>query len=337
MATLRLIRLTAMSPLHIGIGRDTYDVAAPALHSDTLSAALAAIRAVQGKVDDLQQFLDSFALSSAFPYAVKGDKTTLFMPKPAGKLNVAVKGLEEKDYRKSLKKVKFIALPIWRQLVAGDALQVEQDQLHGAYLLDKADSEFTPPMKSVVSHRVAVPREDNKDAEPFAFEWTFFKDDEHEKSGLFCLLHADSDEVADEVTELFSELGEQGIGSDRNVGGGHFNIATEQFEFVNCAGANATMLLSSYIPTEEELTMLDVINSRYQLIKRGGFISGSNDDQWRHLRKNTIYMFTAGSTFNTLQPLKGKVVDLRPAWNDNLHHVWRSGKPLAINIKTTDL
>ena len=68
MATYTIIKLKNLSPLHIGTGKENYDFSAAELQSDTLSAALAAIRAQKGKTDDLAEFLDSFKLSSAFPF-----------------------------------------------------------------------------------------------------------------------------------------------------------------------------------------------------------------------------------------------------------------------------
>ena len=327
MPNYKIIKMINMSPMHIGLGRDSYDVSAGALHSDTITAALSSIRALRGKDGDLEQFLDSFALSSAFPYC----ENTFFLPKPAGRLNVEVEGMEEKDYRKLLKKVIYVASPIWRKLINGEKLLVSRKQLQGQYLLEKPEDNFLSPMVSMINQRVSVPRKDNEDATPFAFEWTYFR----EKCGLYCLLDASS-EVATEVEALFNELGEQGIGSDRNVGGGHFGVETkDNFEMPDVADANGTMLLSMYIPAEQELASLNVETSRYQLIKRGGYIAGSSSDNLRHLRKNTIHMFAAGSVFNTISPIIGKVVDLRPVWKDgDLHHVYRSGKALSINIKT---
>ncbi len=324
----RIIKMTHMSPMHIGLGRDSYDVSAGALHSDTLSAALASLRALRGHDDDLLHFLDSFALSTAFPYSGE----TYFMPKPIGKLAISVRGMEEREYRKQLKKIAYVSLPIWSMLAMGHTIVVERDQLHGRYLLDRPSSTFVAPMTSHIGQRVSVPREDDQNASPFAFEWTFF----NQESGLYCLLDVNGSDIADEVIALFEELGEHGLGSDRNVGGGHFTVdASQTLSLPAVTDANAVMLLSMYIPQEDELATLNVSRSRYQLCRRGGYISGSSVDSLRHLRKNTVYMFTSGSLFNCTHSLCGKVVDLRPQWKDgNLHPVYRSGKAFSINIKT---
>ena len=69
MPTYKIIKLKNLTPLHIGTGKENqYDFSAADLHSDTLSAALAALRAQQGQADDIETFLQSFSLSSAFPY-----------------------------------------------------------------------------------------------------------------------------------------------------------------------------------------------------------------------------------------------------------------------------
>ena len=81
MADCILIRLKNLSPLHIGTGKENYDFAASSLQSDTLSAALAALKAQRGSSGHLDEFLASFTLSSAFPYI--GNR--YFMPKPMGK------------------------------------------------------------------------------------------------------------------------------------------------------------------------------------------------------------------------------------------------------------
>ena len=56
MAVYTIIKLKNLSPLHIGTGKENYDFSATELQSDTLSAALAAIRVQRGKRDKLKDF-----------------------------------------------------------------------------------------------------------------------------------------------------------------------------------------------------------------------------------------------------------------------------------------
>lgn len=324
MSKYTIIKFTNMTPLHLGLGRDTYDVAAPMLHSDTVASALAAIRVLEGKGDDVRGFLESFAVSSAFPYAGED----LFLPKPCGRLAVSVKGKAPEAYRKLLKKVRFVSLKLWECLATGENVEVEEGQIHGAYLLDKPNPAFQNPMTDTLNQRVSVPRTSG-DSKPFTFNWSFFC----QGCGLYCIVESDS-ETTDEILLLFRKLGQYGIGSDRTVGGGHFDVDTLEVDLPDVTNGNATMLLSMYIPTGDELQCLDLEGSKYEIIQRGGFMAGSSHDNLKHLRKNSISMFVPGSTFIGNPDLKGTVVDLHPAWNsDNMHSVYRSGRPVSLTIK----
>lgn len=330
MATYTIIKLKNLSPLHIGTGKENYDFSAAELQSDTLSAALAAIRAQKGKTDDLAEFLDSFKLSSAFPFI----DNHYFFPKPQGRLDIVLTDCDEYISRKKIKKIQFIEFELWQELIKGKRLSVQTKQLEDKFLLASIPNKgFEKLYVSQVNQRVSVPREEGKDAEPFFFDWKFF----NPNSGLYCLLEA-QDSSLKEIVELFKELGEVGIGTDKNIGGGKFDIETASIHLDVVSDANATMLLSLYIPTEGELSNLCLKDSHYELIQRGGFIAGSEETDFRHLRKKSICMFNVGTVFNSVQALSGKIVDLKPAWNDErMHPVYRSGKPIVVSIKTAKL
>ena len=317
-----------MTPLHIGTGKENYDYSSSDLHSDTLSAALAAIKVQTSDGGNLKSFMESFVVSSAFPFV--GER--YFLPKPHGRIDVRVTDADEYIVRKKLKKLRFIEAGLWNNLITGEKLTIQSNQLKGSFLLsDSSDFNIPAPYKSQVNQRVSVPREDGKDAEPFFFEWTYFD----ANSGLYCLLDA-SEEVENELIQLFKQLGESGLGTDRNVGGGKFEVETTKLSIGEVLSADSVMLLSLFIPTEEELHKLDLVHADYDLLKRGGYIAGSQESDFRHLWKKTIYMFNTGSVFPTTSFLEGKVVDLRPDWNDErMHPVFRSGKPFVVPIKKT--
>lgn len=325
------IKLKNMTPLHLGKGKDSYDVSSPILQSDTLASALASVRAMTGKTDDVQDFLESFTISSAFPY----DGDEFFFPRPSGRLNIIVEGLPEEKYRKKLKSLRFITADEWMRLIKGEQLEIHPNQLQGEFLIsrhiDSQTSPYSEPTMRIINQRVQVPREENKDSEPFMFEWTYFHHGERE-TGLYCLVQTDDDQRTEELKELFVRLGEQGVGSDRSVGGGHFDIEADTIELPTITDANATMLLSTYIPQKQELSQLDLSKASFSVFKRGGFLAGSTNESATHLRRKTVYMFDAGSVFPETAPLQGQVVDVTPEWK-GLHHVYRSGKPLGITIK----
>ena len=323
MATYTIVKFKNLTPLHVGTGKENYDFSASELHSDTLSAAIAAIRAQQGKSNDVKEFLQSFVISSAFPFV----GNSLFLPKPQGKLDVLVSDMDEYPSRKKLKKIRYIESSMWNQLAAGNNVVVKANQLQKEFLLAE-NSEFVQPFKTQVNQRVSIPRDDNQTADPFFFEWKYFSSN----AGLYCLLDA-SEEVKKEIVSILEVLGEVGLGTDRTVGGGKFEVETNRVTLNDLPQANAQMLLSLYIPTEDELSQLNLPNSRYDLVLRGGYMAGSEQDTFRHLRKKSIYMFNVGSVFNSTQCIAGKVVDLKPEWNDDkIHSVFRSGKPFVVPI-----
>ena len=294
------------------------------MHSDTISAALAAIRAQQGRKDDIDSFMDSFLISSAFPYY----KKCYFLPRPLGKINVYIDDCDEYISRKKLKTIRFIEQTLWTELIAGKDIHIKSSQLKDGFVLPVSDDSFEKPYTSSVNQRVTVPRADGQDAEPFFFDWTFF----NKEAGLYCLTDAQG-ELLDELIFLFQTLGENGIGTDKNIGGGKFTVDKANISLPN-EESDTHMLLSLYIPKEEEMNILDLDNSRFELIQRGGYMAGSIENDFWHLRKKSIYMFQSASILKTSQPLHGRIVNLWPvSYNDERKHpVFRSGKPLTIPI-----
>ncbi|AVM58261.1 type III-A CRISPR-associated RAMP protein Csm4 [Bacteroides heparinolyticus] len=317
--------LKDLTPLHIGTGRENYDFSASDLHSDTLSAALASMLAHQGKADEIARFLNSFVISSAFPFM----KDQFFLPKPQGKIKVTVPDQEQHLYRKRLKKIRFIEASLWNRLMNGETLEMEASQLQDAFLTTLHG--FEKPFESQVMQRVTIPRKEGEDAAPFFFDWTYF----HAQAGLYCIVEAE-ESVMDRIEELFKMLGEFGLGTDRSVGGGMFEVerVKDRQLFLPANSPNASMLLSLYIPTKQEVELLDLPNSKYELMQRSGYMAGSRTPSFRHLRKKSIYCFNVGSVFNTTEALHGKIVDMQPDWNDKeMHPVFRSGKPFVVPVK----
>ena len=326
MATFSVIKLSGLTPIHIGTGRESYDFSAADLCSDTLSAALAATMAMWGEATDIQSFLGAIRLSSAFPYY----KNHLFLPVPKGRINVEIKGEDASLYRKSLKKVRYIELPLWQQLINGEKLSIERNQINGEFIMVPSTQLPNSIYESEVKERVSVSRDESKDSEPFFFEWRFFDKD----AGLFVLTESEGENLQ-KVVDLFEALGEQGIGTDKSVGGGKFEVSLDKTIEIGCTEEkHACMLLSLYLPTAEEMSTIDLEASRYSIILRGGYMAGSEKEEFRHLRKKSVYMMDVGSVLKTDTSLEGKVVDLRPEWNDNaMHPAFRSGRALSIPIK----
>jgi len=327
MATYHIIKMKFLTPIHLGKGKDTYDVSSSDLHSDTLIAALAAMKAQKGQTDHLDEFMSSFALSSAFPYSGQ----FYFLPKPIGKLNIRVRNKEEHEYRKKLKNIRFAEHSIFTSLVKGECKEIDETAIQGAFIVDVKEK-WEQPYKNIVNQRVSVLR-DGGDATPFFFDWRYFYQD----AGLYCITDA-TGELFNEIKSLFKQLGEEGLGTDKNVGGGKFDVEVDEIELPTVHDANATMLLSLYLPLKEEMGGLQLEQSKFSLVLRGGYMAGSDTETFRHLWKKSVYMFDVGSVFPVTQSLKGKIVDLSPDWNDeHMHPVYRSGKPFCLPVKKSRL
>lgn len=320
------IKLCRLSPLHVGTGRDSYDSSASELHSDTLTAALASMLASEGRAGEVEGFMSSLRLSSAFPFY--GD--VFFLPRLQGNIPIEMSEEEITEKRKGLKKVKYLETSLWLELYGGKAIKLSDVVIDGSFLMRKGTS-IGKVSASQVSQRVCV-GQDGEDAQPFFFDWQYFSP----KAGLYCITDA-TGKVLDDAISLFKTLGECGIGSDKNVGGGKFEVETDTAELADPPAADASAIMSLYIPMSEEMDGLQLTDSRYSLLRRGGFIAGSSEENLRHLRKRSVYMFGVGSVFPTLNPLSGMVVDLRPSWNDeNMHPVLRSGQPIVLHVKMND-
>lgn len=326
-----IFKMEQLTALHIGTKNDTYDSSCNLIESDSITAALAAMYAQQGAdANEIEALLNKISVSAAFPYY--GEH--LFLPVPLGELKLDMGSESEALHRKGLKRVKYAELSVWNRLINGENLKINTDvRYKGQYLLnEELAKEFTPPYKKQVNQRVNVDRSANNETVPFFFEWMYFAQD----AGLYFIVQADQEEVMKKVELLVEQLGHSGIGTDKSVGGGQFVSKLSSIELNIPQEEKNIMLLSSYIPTQEELAAIQLTESIYEVTKRTGFIAGSSKANLRHLRRRSIHFFDIGSVLKLKGNcnIVGKVENLRPSWSDDaLHPVFRSGRAIAIPIK----
>lgn len=323
----KIVKLIFDSPLHIHKDKGGYDVSEKILHSDTISSAMAAIGYKLYDSFDGLKFLNNVVVSSAYPFT----NDQFFLPKPMIKLPIKIQELKEDESSKEakkLKKLQYIEKNIFEKIIGTDEnLQIsgEDLKLGGQYLSTKPLEKF---IETTAQQRVYVPG-DNADSTPYYLERIYF-DQKKGDSGLFFFLDADSD-YFEKAIELLCFLGDEGIGTDRAVGNGHFRVEVDELE-ISLPESLFSLALSLYWPTEEEINSGILEKGSYNLIKRGGFIAGYNNTKFRHLRKNSVYMFTEGSVFSS-RNISGRVGNLRPEWNDeSLNDIYRSGKVFTIPI-----
>jgi CRISPR type III-A-associated RAMP protein Csm4 len=329
--TFKTYYLNFISPLHIGDHRpDSYEQSETFLRSDTLVAAIFATWAKMGHADWIPESGDPpFVLSSAFPYWEKSkEEKNHFFPR----LKITPKVKEELEYDthlvKALKKVQWLDQPYFErllQLEATSSFGKENKHIQGGFLTETELPKGGFITKEVMN-RVSIPRnqEDGeaKDAIPFYMERIRFNN-----GGLFFLAEG---EHLDRLELALNLLQYEGFGTDRNVGNGFFEFSTGEITLDTPSNGNYGTNLGLYCPESKEIlnTQLDD-NSRFELIKRGGWITKPN---YQTIEKNSIYMFTEGSVFYEKDSIVGRGgIDLKPDYPID-HPIFRCGKSIFLPV-----
>lgn len=325
-----LFRLAFDRTLHLGRGTDFYDRTDTTLHSDTLYAALTAVAAQAGIPPSEQP---QFALSSAFPFVKHDARFEYFFPRIV--LPKIKHDENDSKPRKTLKNLRWLNQKDFETAINGNELphfDTLQDRIQDGYLFENTN-EITLPFKKHVSQRVKISRTE-EDALPFYVESLFF----NKGSGFFVLVQC-SDDTAVWLEKLFKLLGSNGIGTDRNVGYGQFEIARERIELNLPENPDALSNLSLYLPADES-ELKDLLKpcklKIHRLVERGGWIS---TEPYQTLRKHTVTMLVEGGVFfpivSTTTTL-GKTVNVAPKNMGVDHDILRCGKAIFIPVKVTN-
>ncbi len=332
------IQLNFNSPLHISKGKTgEYDQGELMPGSDTLKSALfiAAKKLYGNKING--DFFEKFNISSAFPFI--GER--FFYPKPMKLLPLKFDDMdnnkESSKINKKLKKLSFIEESLFIQILnssVSQPIKVSSNQIskNGMFLTSVKKKMDEIVFQKEIQQRVNIPIERDEDPLPYYIERIHF----HDNAGLFILLRCE-EQFMKELLPAIKLLGENGIGTDKNVGMGQFAF-NEINDVTSCEipvdNSNKTfMLLSKYLPTREELIKTNLQKSAYQLQKRGGYITGDEKERFTTFRKSSIYMFTEGSVLQSEVIPKGKIEDLNPGNINGLEHpIWRDGTAFAIPI-----
>ena len=320
------IKLSFLNGLHIGRGGDELDKTATTYGSDALKSALYAVGLAyhpEWKANP-EVFFSGFHISSAFPWC--GEE--LFLPK-VGSMRFQFASANDLTEAKKAKKITYISSSLFRNWAKNpeQKLEVSEAQVgDSSFLFAGKGMKF---IHTIVQQRVQVATDGEGETRPFYFERLMFS----ENSGLYFLITCESEELNSQILHVLNLLADLGIGTDRTVGNGQFEIKSiENFEMPQ-GNKGQQMALGLYLPKEEEIKNIHSEESFWILVRRGGYMAASENETFRTLRKNNIYFFGEGSTFRSDKVLQGRVVDLQPSWNDvNMHPVWRDGMPLFITL-----
>ena len=327
-----VIKLHFNSPLHLSRGQtEFYDKSETVLHSDTIKSAIFACAKViyKNKID--KSLFSDFKISSAFPFY----KDEYFFPKPLIDFDPVVKGIDAgPKTHKKLKQIEYLSKSNFESFINGELKEIENDNIsqNNKFLFsNKVTKRDDSIFKSEVQQRLVMPRSEEENApKPFYLDRIYFTD----YSGLFFLIEFNNEQVKDIFSNSLKLLESQGLGTDRNVGNGQFlsEFKPNEIDLKLPLNAELTTNISTYLPQKEEIDKMLDTNSRYKLIKRGGYISSPEKVEFLTYRKKSIYMFKEGSVFKSVGQ-KGKIENLAPDDVNIDHPIYRDGTSIFIPLK----
>jgi CRISPR-associated protein Csm4 len=338
------IKLRFLAPLHLGRGREELDKSELIYHSDSLKSAIYAVGISHFEEwQDAGRFFNGFRISSCFPYAAD----EFFLPRPKLPAKIEFKGVDVNESAKRAKNILFLSWKVFQEFVAQEngTINASEENITSDHTFlcenpqtcrlteENGNRRNISFISREVQQRVKVAREGKqKDSIPFYIDRIRF----HDACGLYFLVQFTDEKLKPQVLTALKILGENGIGTDRTVGNGIFEFdeinGISNLEYMASNNTNRHIPLGLFLPQEKEYKGIDLGQSTWTLLKRGGYMGGSEVENLIHLRKKSIYMFGEGSVFYSRDTLEGKFVDLKPDWDQPLHPVWRCGMPVIIKI-----
>ncbi|MDF1610552.1 type III-A CRISPR-associated RAMP protein Csm4 [Stygiobacter electus] len=325
---MKAYKLKFHSSFHIDSGTAVDGPSETFIRSDTLfSALVSASRKFYGD-DTAQKFLEPKAvvLSSAFPFY----KDEYFLPKP---LHFFPEDLKEYDMIKVFKKAKFISKNLLLKILKNE--KINEEYLNKDYILDgcwrmnknkKDENGEDKIFEDKEIPHIVMDRVTNQTQIFYKTEVYF-----HKNAGLYFIAEV-KDELLHKFETVLRFLGDEGIGADRTIGKGLFEV--DEVENLNLdlnTESDYCYSLSLYSPTKEEFDKIEPKKSFYDFTIRGGWIS--NDT----LNRKSLRMFVEGSVLklaNKQKPFGSlhKVLEQKNYENDLMYDIYRSGQALFLPI-----
>lgn len=339
MAQFRTYCLRFKGALHLSDVREDYGNTELQLHSDTLQAALLAALAAIGQVP--ADGILPFSVSSMFPfYQDAQGETHYFFPKPFLRFNVKtdIPGLAKK-----LKKVRWVDQSYYEKIIQGQPLtdfgvsgmeDFQGDFLHRQPIVSPLYHTQTLPRVKVPRHYQHPNAEDNN-TEIFYMQVIRFRQD----AGFYFMADGSDDGLA-LLERGLRVLEDEGFGTDRYVGNGHFEWETGNISVQTDTDGTYITNLSLFCP-EHKAQLISLIDDKtsYELLKRGGWITTPGD---LGKRKRFVYMMAEGSIFSnpsgSIQQ-KGFIelgkpnIDMKPDIPTQTPAIYRSGKSIFLPVK----
>lgn len=323
--TLALYTLRVLGPIHLGTGRpgDLGEVE-KFPRSDTLAAALVSLwgHVTNASASEVTSIAAEppFAVSSAMPVLADGEP---LLPLPVGLGERLAQGVPE--VRKELRRTRFARAATIRKAV------VEGDFAGARAQLRDTEREVAASMGEESRTRLAVDRLGGGPIEGLLFDFGTVRLRDGARLGVVADLGDGSARAPFEAALRL--LGDCGIGGDRSVGCGAFEVESVS-KFDPRLGEGARLVLSLLHPTPREIGegLLDDPAS-YRLVPRGGWLTVPGAAS---LRRKRVNMLEEGSMVRDLGVRSygdsPRVLDALPELGLT-HPVHRPGRAVTVPIR----
>ncbi|MGC8977608.1 MAG: type III-A CRISPR-associated RAMP protein Csm4 [Candidatus Ratteibacteria bacterium] len=312
MKTFKIFKLKFKSSFHTGERENIYEKTDFIIHSDTFFSAfcfnfllLYGENELGGLLNKFKNGNPPFLISSLFPFR----NEELYFPvllnqMPKDKQMKKILYIEKNGFEKLLEGEKIENLKDYKFIYKNGLLAGEKDY----------NNEKNKVWDILENPRVGLSRLSSHPGESyFHFGEVFYKED----CGLFFLVEFKEKEIEKKFIPTLRLMQDEGIGGDRTVGKGHFEInGIEEIKINEPEGKNC-VILSLYYPTETEIS--DLKDGYYEIVERKGYIYSP---YIKSLRRKSIKMFKEGSVFPGVK--KGTLIDITPEIF-NKHKIYRYG------------
>ncbi|MHA1282315.1 MAG: type III-A CRISPR-associated RAMP protein Csm4 [Promethearchaeota archaeon] len=348
-----VFHIKLLSPLHLG-SLANIENTENIIHSDTIFSALANITGIYFGEKEysnfIQPFLDgtpSYLISSAFPFIDVRDNPLYLFPKP-----LLLKDFinEYPENIKDYKKISFISKELFEAFLKKDDDFLREQFLQsngkikrdnfiqgGKIWLSESERDLAKGIEKLWNlsnnPRVMIDRI-SRETSIFHYSRVFF----HEKAGLYFMVKILDDskksEIIDQLTLKLNYLSDRGIGGEKSIGNGQFEIKSigdNVIEINEPSESSYFITLSYFFPAKKNIKNIFSGDVFYELIQRGGWISGTS------YMKKSIKMLSEGSILKNgdNRRVYGRIADLTPQILEkgSVIKVYRYGYGYPILIK----
>ncbi len=327
-----LYTLRFSAPAHFGLEGIGQERIEQRVRSDTLWGAIIQKWLLLYEDDPDELCSNSpFQVSSCFPII----NSTCFYPLPLGTLDTLIceaASCEEPILEvKKLKKIRFVAAPLFEKIIAGEKITIEELKVPAIVFPflqeDECQLQNVSGFSVIQRPRLAIDQLSGGGIEGAFFYCSdqFFAD----YGGLFFVASFHDDDARKKFEASLQLLGDSGLGADSSIGRGLFSFTVAEYSPTEIKKPDAWLLLSLYHPRRDEVEngMLENQQTAYSLTKRAGRAASYFTSRFR---RKDLWMLEEGSVLG--QKPEGdvcRVLDRSPQINIP-HNVYRNGRAFSL-------